>query len=235
MGVERHTLRPGKSGARPRMGDRVTMHYECRLVSSGKIVDSSKIKGRAAEFQVGTGRVIQGWDVGVMDMEEGEEAVLKVSSDYAYGTAGRPPAIPPNADLEFTVELLAINESMVQAAMRVKTETLALEQEEEMMRQAKAEQRAAAAASGTDVPLPGEQKQKREKDDKRKRKRSDRGGDDPPSGSSTSSSESSDSSEERRKQKKRSKDKRKKPKREKKSKSKSKKKKADKDGKHSRK
>jgi FKBP-type peptidyl-prolyl cis-trans isomerase len=78
MGVSRETVRPGKAGCKPKMGDRVTMHYVCRLASSGKIVDSSKIKGRAAEFQIGTGRVIRGWDEGVMEMDEGEEAILKV-------------------------------------------------------------------------------------------------------------------------------------------------------------
>ena len=78
MGVTKHTVRQGRPGSRPKMGDRVTMHYECRLAQSQKIVDSSRIKGRAAEFQIGTGRVIQGWDTGVMEMEEGEEAVLKV-------------------------------------------------------------------------------------------------------------------------------------------------------------
>jgi FKBP-type peptidyl-prolyl cis-trans isomerase len=78
MGVVREIVRSGKPGTRPKVGDRVTMHYECRLKETGKIVDSSKIKGRAAEFQIGTGRVIQGWDEGVMEMEDGEEAILKV-------------------------------------------------------------------------------------------------------------------------------------------------------------
>ena len=41
-------------------------------------------------------------------MSLGEKAVLKISSDYGYGSRGAPGAIPPNADLTFEVELLAI-------------------------------------------------------------------------------------------------------------------------------
>ncbi|KAG8467811.1 hypothetical protein KFE25_006863 [Diacronema lutheri] len=185
MGVAKETVRPGK-GAKPKVGDRVTMHYICRLAQTGKIVDSSRLKGRAAEFQVGTGRVIQGWDEGVVEMQEGEEAILKVSSDYAYGTSGRPPSIPPNADLDFSCELLAINESMVAAAMRVKSERIALEQEDEMIRQARADaRREAGGAEGPALPgaegdapddeaRTGKKKRRREKSHKRKREASER-------------------------------------------------------------
>lgn len=41
-------------------------------------------------------------------MSLGEEAVLHITSDYGYGSRGIGP-IPPNADLDFKVELLAIN------------------------------------------------------------------------------------------------------------------------------
>ena len=45
-----------------------------------------------------------------MEMQIGEVATLKVTSDYAYGEAGVSPTIPPNSDLEFEVELLAVGE-----------------------------------------------------------------------------------------------------------------------------
>lgn len=208
MGVVKETLRPGK-GPKPKMGDRVTMHYVCRLAQTGKIVDSSKIKGRAAEFQIGTGRVIQGWDEGVMEMENGEEAILKVTSDFAYGTSGRPPTIPPNADLDFTCELLAINESMVAASMRVKSEQIALEQEDEIVRQAQAEAiREAAEAEGPALPgggegdaCPAEKKRKRKKGEKKRKKSSKRraSSSDSSSISSSVSSSSTDSSRPRKK------------------------------------
>lgn len=51
---------------------------------------------------------IQGWDEGVMQMSLGEKATLRISSDYGYGARGAPGTIPPNADLTFEVDLLAI-------------------------------------------------------------------------------------------------------------------------------
>ena len=58
--------------------------------------------------QIGIGAVIKGWDEGVMGMSLGEKAVLNVSSDFGYGERGASTVIPPNADLKFEVELLAI-------------------------------------------------------------------------------------------------------------------------------
>ena len=52
--------------------------------------------------------MIKGWDEGVMGMSLGEKAVLNVSSDCGYGEKGASSVIPPNADLKFEVELLAI-------------------------------------------------------------------------------------------------------------------------------
>ena len=43
-------------------------------------------------------------------MSLGEKAMLKITSDYGYGAEGAPGAIPPNADLNFDVELLAIGD-----------------------------------------------------------------------------------------------------------------------------
>ena len=53
--------------------------------------------------------MIKGWDEGVLKMSLGERSVLKISADYGYGASGAGEAIPPNADLCFDVELLAIN------------------------------------------------------------------------------------------------------------------------------
>ena len=35
---------------------------------------------------IGVGRVIRGWDEGVVDMKVGEKATLDITSDYAYGS-----------------------------------------------------------------------------------------------------------------------------------------------------
>jgi peptidylprolyl isomerase len=64
--------------------------------------------GTTFGFQVGAGKVIRGWDVGVATMRVGERAELVCRADYAYGDAGSPPDIPPGATLTFDVELLEV-------------------------------------------------------------------------------------------------------------------------------
>lgn len=55
------------------------------------------------------GQVIKGWDQGVKTMKKGEKALLTLKPEYGYGEAGSPPTIPPNAVLDFEVELLSWN------------------------------------------------------------------------------------------------------------------------------
>ena len=64
--------------------------------------------GTTFTFEVGKGKVIRGWDVGVATMRVGERAELVCRSDAAYGAAGSPPDIPPDATLTFVVELLQV-------------------------------------------------------------------------------------------------------------------------------
>ena len=85
------------------------MHYVGTLASNGSQFDSSRAKGRPFRFTIGIGQVIRGWDEGVMQMSLGEKAILRITSDYGYGTRGAGDVIPPNADLVFVVEVLEIN------------------------------------------------------------------------------------------------------------------------------
>lgn len=85
------------------------MHYHGTLASNGSKFDASRDRGRPFQFTIGIGQVIKGWDEGVMQMSLGEKAMLRITSDYGYGARGAGGVIPPNADLNFEVELLAIN------------------------------------------------------------------------------------------------------------------------------
>ena len=60
------------------------------------------------QFQLGSGQVIRGWDLGVPCMLVGETRELVVAPELAYGAAGRGDAIPPNTPLIFTIELLKL-------------------------------------------------------------------------------------------------------------------------------
>ena len=63
------------TGARPKSGDTVSVHYTGWL-KSGKKFDSSVDRGSPFEFPVGEGRVIKGWDEGVISMKVGGKRKL---------------------------------------------------------------------------------------------------------------------------------------------------------------
>jgi peptidylprolyl isomerase len=95
------------SGDAPEKGKKVKVHYTGTL-TSGKKFDSSVDRGQPFEFTIGIGQVIRGWDEGVMGMKVGGKRQLIIPSDLGYGARGAPPAIPPNAELIFDVELLGV-------------------------------------------------------------------------------------------------------------------------------
>jgi FKBP-type peptidyl-prolyl cis-trans isomerase FkpA len=70
------------------------------------VFDSSVERGTPAQFPLN--RVIPCWTEGVGMMKVGGKARLECPPDIAYGAAGAPPRIPPNATLLFEVELLGI-------------------------------------------------------------------------------------------------------------------------------
>ncbi|XP_056622793.1 peptidyl-prolyl cis-trans isomerase FKBP4 [Triplophysa dalaica] len=88
----------------PMIGDKVFVHYVGTLLD-GTQFDSSRDRGEKFSFELGKGQVIKAWDIGVATMKIGEICQLVCKPEYAYGAAGNPPKIPPNATLMFQVEL----------------------------------------------------------------------------------------------------------------------------------
>ncbi|KAJ8595235.1 peptidyl-prolyl cis-trans isomerase [Rhizopogon salebrosus TDB-379] len=108
MGVDIERISPGDGVTYPKKGDTVQIHYVGTL-KDGTVFDSSRDRHEPFKTQIGVGKVIRGWDEGVPKLSLGEKAVLRATPDYAYGSRGFPPVIPPNATLNFEVELLKIN------------------------------------------------------------------------------------------------------------------------------
>lgn len=84
----------------------ITAHYTGALVSNGTIFQSSHDFGDPATF--GLDQVIEGWTVGVPGMKVGGKRRLIIPSAMAYGSSRASAAIPPNSDLIFDIELIAI-------------------------------------------------------------------------------------------------------------------------------
>ena len=96
------------NGAMPTHGGTVSVHYVGRL-DNGTVFDSSRQRGQPFQFLIGLGRVIKGWDQGVMTMKVGETCRLTIPPDLGYGANGAGGVIPPNATLIFEVELLGVH------------------------------------------------------------------------------------------------------------------------------
>ena len=94
------------TGASPSASNRVTVHYHGTF-PDGKVFDSSVDRGQPASFPL-SGGLISCWVEGVPLIKVGGKAQLICPPETAYGPNGQPPTIPPNATLQFEVELLAI-------------------------------------------------------------------------------------------------------------------------------
>ncbi|XP_034089419.1 peptidyl-prolyl cis-trans isomerase FKBP4 [Gymnodraco acuticeps] len=103
-GVFKLVKREGTGTELPMTGDKVSVHYVGTLLD-GSPFDSSRDREDKFSFELGKGQVIKAWDIGVATMKVGELCQLTCKPEYAYGSAGCPPKIPPNATLVFEVEL----------------------------------------------------------------------------------------------------------------------------------
>ncbi|MDB6081610.1 MAG: Peptidylprolyl isomerase [Chlamydiia bacterium] len=109
-GLKYQILTVGK-GAKPKKGQTVVVHYTGWLDDhgkQGKKFDSSVDRGEKFRFPIGLGRVIKGWDEGVLDMAIGEKRRLIIPAHLGYGAAGAGSSIPGHATLIFDVELFEV-------------------------------------------------------------------------------------------------------------------------------
>lgn len=94
------------AGAEAKEGSHVYVHYVGTL-TDGTEFDNSLKRGQPIDFVLGSGRVIPGWELGLMGMKVGGKRELTIPYQLAYGEEGYGP-IPPKATLRFTVELVDV-------------------------------------------------------------------------------------------------------------------------------
>lgn len=101
-------LVPG-SGESAALGDFVSVNYCGVGMETGALFDSSWLRGSPASFPLEQGALIQGWVDGVPGMQIGEQRVLVIPGDLAYGANPPGAGIAPNETLVFLVELVSID------------------------------------------------------------------------------------------------------------------------------
>lgn len=82
-------------------------HYD-GFLEDGTKFDSSYDRGKPFQFVFGTGRVIKGWDQGLVGMKEGGKRELFVPAHLAYGDRQVGALIKPHSNLRFVIELLEV-------------------------------------------------------------------------------------------------------------------------------
>ena len=102
-GLQYRVLQEG-DGAKPKLDDKVKVHYVGRLINGTKF-DSSVDRGEPTEF--GLNQVIKGWTEGLQLMNTGSKYEFFIHPKIAYGPRPRP-QIPANSLLIFEVELLEV-------------------------------------------------------------------------------------------------------------------------------
>ncbi|KAG5237560.1 peptidyl-prolyl cis-trans isomerase FKBP20 [Salix suchowensis] len=107
-GVVKTILRKAKADALCPSEDLplVDVHYEGTLAETGEVFDTTRLDNTVFSFELGKGSVIQAWEIAVKTMKVGEVAKITCKPEFAYGSAGSLPDIPPGYLIIRQVELV---------------------------------------------------------------------------------------------------------------------------------
>lgn len=100
-------LRKG-SGPAAEVGDTVVVHYVGVRSADGTEFDNSYDRGEPFDVLLGAGKVIQGWEEGLVGVQAGGQRQLDIPADLAYGDTGSGGVIEPGDALSFVVDVLAV-------------------------------------------------------------------------------------------------------------------------------
>uniref|UniRef100_A0A669Q538 peptidylprolyl isomerase n=1 Tax=Phasianus colchicus TaxID=9054 RepID=A0A669Q538_PHACC len=89
-------------------GDSLEIAYTGWLFQNnglGQVFDSNVNKDKLLRLKLGSGKVIKGWEEGMMGMKKGGRRYLIIPPAWAYGTQGVAGRVPPDSTLVFEVEV----------------------------------------------------------------------------------------------------------------------------------
>ena len=130
--VEKEVVVPGDGVHFPKRGDTVRIIYDAYVIDGsdglGIKVDSSRERGNTPydDFIIGSSEVIKGLEEVIYQMSRGERSHCTIQASLAYGMKGVPPLVPPNAAMNYDVEVLCFENRSAdhQKAMQKKREAL---------------------------------------------------------------------------------------------------------------
>lgn len=110
--IKKSILKPSSTDVKPQKGEKVKILYKCRL-NDYSIVDECEDRVKGFSFEVAKPGVIEGLNIGIMTMREGERCVFEIPPELAYGESGSG-KIPGNETLYFEAELLEIEKNLTE-------------------------------------------------------------------------------------------------------------------------
>lgn len=122
--LQKQVICDGK-GAWAKRGQKIAIHYQLTVQGQSTPFISTRDQGskKPEEFIVGKNK-IEGINLAVVTMKGGERATFVFPPNYAYGTSGKSPDVPPNATILAKIEFLYILEDMEKEDAKIETERL---------------------------------------------------------------------------------------------------------------
>ena len=109
-GLEYKDLKVG-TGEKAQRGETAVIHFVGWLNDSGRRgreIFNSRKQDKHVSFQIGTDKVMQGWNEGVIGMQAGGMRLLRIPPQLAYGAKSVDDVVPAHAHLIFIIELLEL-------------------------------------------------------------------------------------------------------------------------------
>ena len=109
-GLEYKDLKVG-SGSEAQLGDIAHIHFVGWVDEKGqrgREIYNSRMKQEPVSFVIGTDKVMQGWNEGVVGMRAGGTRLLRIPPELGYGDKAVEDVVPANVNLQFIIELLEI-------------------------------------------------------------------------------------------------------------------------------